>query len=88
SVCSSHAVQIRSRRSNDKPSMPHLQQQVIGSPYRRIGVQSSENRSNTAKLLARLKELKVLKDVLSGTNATFVLGPGELLRSLVATKVE
>ncbi len=39
---------------------------------------------NTAKLLAenpqlqRLKELEVLKDVLSGTNATFVLGQGDL----------
>jgi hypothetical protein len=47
---------------------------------------------NTAKLLAenpqlqRLKELEVLKDVLSGTNATFVLGQGDLteqLRTLV-----
>ena len=47
---------------------------------------------NTAKLLAenpqlqRLKELEILKDVLSGTNATFVLGQGDLteqLRTLV-----
>jgi regulator of protease activity HflC (stomatin/prohibitin superfamily) len=52
---------------------------------------------NTAKLLAenpqlqRLKELEVLKDVLSGTNATFVLGQGDLtdqLRTLIgASKV-
>ena len=47
---------------------------------------------NTAKLLAenpqlqRLKELEILKDVLSGTNATFVLGQGDLneqLRTLI-----
>jgi regulator of protease activity HflC (stomatin/prohibitin superfamily) len=47
---------------------------------------------NTAKLLAenpqlqRLKELEVLKDVLSGTTATFVLGQGDLtdqLRTLI-----
>jgi regulator of protease activity HflC (stomatin/prohibitin superfamily) len=47
---------------------------------------------NTAKLLAenpqlqRLKELEVLKEVLSGTSATFVLGQGDLteqLRTLV-----
>jgi regulator of protease activity HflC (stomatin/prohibitin superfamily) len=43
---------------------------------------------NTAKLLAenpqlqRLKELEVLKDVLSGTNATFVLGQGDLTEQL------
>jgi regulator of protease activity HflC (stomatin/prohibitin superfamily) len=52
---------------------------------------------NTAKLLAenpqlqRLKELEILKDVLTGTNATFVLGQGDLteqLRTLVtAAKV-
>ena len=50
---------------------------------------------NTAKLLAenpqlqRLKELEVLKDVLAGTTATFVLGQGELtdqLRTLIAAK--
>jgi regulator of protease activity HflC (stomatin/prohibitin superfamily) len=50
---------------------------------------------NTAKLLAenpqlqRLKELEALKDVLSGTNATFVLGQGDLteqLRTLVGAK--
>jgi regulator of protease activity HflC (stomatin/prohibitin superfamily) len=48
---------------------------------------------NTAKLLAenpqlqRLKELEVLKDVLSGTTATFVLGQGDLteqLRTLIS----
>jgi hypothetical protein len=39
---------------------------------------------NTAKLLAenpqlqRLKELEVLKEVLAGTTATFVLGQGDL----------
>lgn len=50
---------------------------------------------NTAKLLAenpqlqRLKELEVLRDVLNGTNATFVLGQGDLtdqIRTLVSTK--
>jgi regulator of protease activity HflC (stomatin/prohibitin superfamily) len=50
---------------------------------------------NTAKLLAenpqlqRLKELEVLKDVLSGTTATFVLGQGDLtdqIRTLVTAK--
>ena len=47
---------------------------------------------NTAKLLAenpqlqRLKELEALKDVLTGANATFVLGQGDLtdqFRSLI-----
>jgi len=50
---------------------------------------------NTAKLLAenpqlqRLKELEVLKDVLSGTTATFVLGQGDLseqIGTLVSAK--
>lgn len=50
---------------------------------------------NTAKLLAenpqlqRLKELEVLKEVLSGTTATFVLGQGDLtdqIRTLVSVK--
>lgn len=50
---------------------------------------------NTAKLLAenpqlqRLKELEVLRDVLNGTNATFVLGQGDLtdqIRTLVSAK--
>lgn len=50
---------------------------------------------NTAKLLAetpqlqRLKELEVLKDVLAGTSATFVLGQGDLtdqIRSLISAK--
>ena len=50
---------------------------------------------NTAKLLAenpqlqRLKELEVLKDVLAGTNATFVLGQGDLseqIGTLVSAK--
>ncbi len=50
---------------------------------------------NTAKLLAenpqlqRLKELEVLKDVLAGTTATFVLGQGDLtdqIRTLIGSK--
>lgn len=50
---------------------------------------------NTAKLLgenpqlARLKELEALKDVLSGTTATFVFGPGDVadqVRGLVTAK--
>jgi regulator of protease activity HflC (stomatin/prohibitin superfamily) len=50
---------------------------------------------NTAKLLAenpqlqRLKELEILKEVLAGTTATFVLGQGELtdqIRGLVSAK--
>ncbi|MDB5327739.1 MAG: FtsH protease regulator HflK [Phycisphaerales bacterium] len=50
---------------------------------------------NTAKLLAenpqlqRLKELEVLKDVLAGTTATFVLGQGDLtdqIRTLVTAR--
>jgi hypothetical protein len=60
---------------------------------RREETAAARSQANTAKLLAenpllqRLKELELLKDVLSGTSATFVLGQGDLtdqLRSLVA----
>lgn len=62
---------------------------------RREETAAARSQANTARLLAenpllaRLKEMEMLKDVLSGTNATFVLGPGELgdqLRTLVATQ--
>jgi SPFH domain / Band 7 family len=62
---------------------------------RREETAAARSQANTAKLLAenplliRLKELEMLKDVLSGSNATFVLGQGDIatqLRSLVATK--
>src|SRR4029078_6067688 len=55
----------------------------------------ARSKSNTAKLLAenpllqRLKELELLMDVLADTNATFVLGSGDLseqLRGLIAQK--
>ncbi len=62
---------------------------------RREETAAARSQANTAKLLAenpllvRLKELEMLKDVLSNTNATFVLGSGDLadqMRTLVATK--
>lgn len=62
---------------------------------RREETAAARSQANTAKLLAespqlmRLKELEMLKDVLSGTNTTFVLGQGDLteqLRTLVASK--
>jgi hypothetical protein len=62
---------------------------------RREETAAARSQANTAKLLAenpllvRLKELEMLKDVLSGTQTTFVLGQGDLtdqLRSLVAVK--
>lgn len=62
---------------------------------RREETAAARSQANTARLLAespqlmRLKELELLKDVLSGTTATFVLGPSELaqqLQSLIATK--
>jgi regulator of protease activity HflC (stomatin/prohibitin superfamily) len=62
---------------------------------RREETAAARSQVNTAKLLAenpvlqRLKELELLKDVLADTNATFVLGQGELteqLRTLVAAK--
>jgi regulator of protease activity HflC (stomatin/prohibitin superfamily) len=64
---------------------------------RREETAAARSQANTARLLAenpllvRLKELEMLKDVLSGTNTTFVLGPSDLsgqLRSLVATKAQ
>jgi regulator of protease activity HflC (stomatin/prohibitin superfamily) len=62
---------------------------------RREETAAARSQANTARLLSenpqlmRLKELEMLKDVLNGTNATFVLGPGDLseqLKTLVATK--
>ena len=62
---------------------------------RREETAAARSQANTAKLLAenplliRLKELEMLKDVLAGSNATFVLGSGDIadqLRALVATK--
>lgn len=62
---------------------------------RREETAAARSQANTAKLLAenpilvRLKELEMLKDVLANTNATFVLGQGDMtdqLRALVATK--
>src|SRR5437660_1459544 len=62
---------------------------------RREETAAARSQANTAKLLAenpllqRLKELELLKDVLTGTNATFVLGQGDLtdqLRGLIAQK--
>ena len=59
---------------------------------RRDETAAARSQANTAKLLAespqlqRLKELELLKDVLDGTHATFVLGQGDLtdqLRGLV-----
>ena len=59
---------------------------------RREETAAARSQANTAKLLAenpllqRLKELELLKDVLAGTQATFVLGQGDLtdqLRTLV-----
>jgi hypothetical protein len=62
---------------------------------RREETAAARSQANTAKLLAenplliRLKELEMLKDVLAGSNATFVLGQADIadqLRALVATK--
>src|SRR3954468_20656777 len=62
---------------------------------RREETAAARSQANTAKLLAenpmltRIKELELLKDVLADTNATFVLGSGDLseqLRSLVTQK--
>ena len=60
---------------------------------RREETAAARSQANTAKLLAenpllaRLKELEMLKDVLAGTKATFVFGPGDIaeqVRGLVA----
>ncbi len=60
---------------------------------RREETAAARSQANTAKLLAespqlaRLKELELLKEVLSGTQATFVFGEGDLakqVRGLVA----
>jgi regulator of protease activity HflC (stomatin/prohibitin superfamily) len=62
---------------------------------RREETAAARSQVNTAKLLAenpllaRMKELELLKDVLADTNATFVLGQGDLteqLRGLIAQK--
>lgn len=62
---------------------------------RREETAAARSQANTARLLSenpllvRMKELEMLKDVLSNTTTTFVLGPGDLsdqLRTLVATK--
>jgi regulator of protease activity HflC (stomatin/prohibitin superfamily) len=62
---------------------------------RREETASVRSQANTARLLAesphlaRLKELELLKEVLSGTSATFVFGEGDLagqIRSLVAQR--
>ena len=64
---------------------------------RREETAAARSQANTARLLAdnpvlqRMKELEALQDVLAGTNATFVLGGGDLLRqvqSLVETSKE
>jgi regulator of protease activity HflC (stomatin/prohibitin superfamily) len=61
---------------------------------RREETAAARSQANTARLLAenpallRLKELELLKDVLSETNTTFVLGQGDLIeqvKTLVAT---
>jgi regulator of protease activity HflC (stomatin/prohibitin superfamily) len=62
---------------------------------RREETAAARSQANTARLLAqnpvlaRMKELELLQDVLAGTNATFVLGPGDLsdqVRGLIAGK--
>ena len=62
---------------------------------RREETAAARSQVNTAKLLAenpllaRMKELELLKDVLADTNATFVLGQGDLteqIRGLIAQK--
>lgn len=64
---------------------------------RREETAAARSQANTARLLAenpllaRLKELEALQQILAGTKATFVLGPGEIaqqIRSLVVTKPE
>jgi len=62
---------------------------------RREETAAARSQANTAKLLAespalaRLKELEMLEKILAGTNATFVLGQGDLgeqIRGLVAAE--
>ena len=51
---------------------------------RREETAAARSQANTAKLLAenpvlsRMKELEALQEILRGTNATFVLGTGDL----------
>lgn len=62
---------------------------------RREETASARSQANTAKLLAenpllaRFKELELLQEIIKGSNATFVLGSGDLaeqFRSLLASK--
>ncbi len=64
---------------------------------RREETASARSQANTARLLAdnpmlaRVRELEMLKDVFAGTRATFVLGPSDLagqIRSLTASSGE
>lgn len=60
---------------------------------RREETAAARSQANTAKLLAenpvlaRFKELEMLREILAGTNASFVLGPGDLadqIKGLIA----
>ena len=64
---------------------------------RREETAAARSQANTAKLLAenpvlaRIRELELMGDILAGTNATFVLGKGDLaeqITSLVGTRKE
>ena len=85
--------------------MKELMNQVIAATKeaeanlirRREETAAARSQANTAKLLAenpqlaRLKELEILQQILSGTKTTFVLGAGELtqqIRGLVSTEPE
>jgi hypothetical protein len=51
---------------------------------RREETAAARSQANTARLLAenpvlaRMKELEALEEILAGTKATFILGPGDL----------
>ena len=85
--------------------MKELMNQVIAATKeaeanlikRREETAAARSQANTAKLLAenpqlaRLKELELLQQILAGTKATFVLGPGDLtqqIRTLVSADQE
>src|SRR5258706_324304 len=64
---------------------------------RREETAAARSQANTAKLLAenpvlaRLKEMEMLKEVLAGTKATFVFGQGDMgeqIRGLVSSQIE
>lgn len=64
---------------------------------RREETASARSQANTAKVLAenpvlaRLKELELLQQIVAGTRATFVLGPGDLakqVKGLIASEPE